>query len=60
MQITIKKKELETLKRSQENSENSFAKMKAVLKAMISRPNNAKEQVSDLEDKTMEITQSEQ
>ena len=34
--------------------------MKTVLKAMISRLNNAEEQISDLEDKTMEITQSEQ
>lgn len=59
MKITIKK-ELETLKRSQENLENSFTKMKTVLKAMISRLNNAKEQISDLEDKAMEIPQSEQ
>ena len=59
MQI-IAKKELETIRRSQENLENSLTKMKTVLKAMISRLNNAEEQISDLEDKTMEITQSEQ
>ena len=44
------KNELKTLKRSQENLENSFAKMKTVLKAMISRLNNAEKQISDLED----------
>ena len=32
MQITVKKKELQTIKRSQEKSEHSFAKMKAKLK----------------------------
>ena len=40
MQITIKK-ELETIKRNQEKSEDSFAKMKAGLKAINSRINNA-------------------
>ena len=34
--------------------------MKTVLKAMISRLNNAEEQISDLEDRIMEIIQSEQ
>ena len=32
--------------------------MKAELKAMNSRMNNAEEQISDLEDRIMEITQS--
>ena len=40
--------------------ENSFTKMKAELKAMNSRMNNAEECISDLEDTIMEITQSEQ
>ena len=34
--------------------------MKAELKAMNSRMNNAEEQISDLEDRIMKITQSEQ
>ena len=37
------KKELETIRRSQEKWENSFAEMKAELKAMNSRMNNAEE-----------------
>ena len=37
------KEELETIKRSQENLENSFAKMKAEPKAMKSQMNNAEE-----------------
>ena len=53
------KKELETIKRNQEKLENSFAEMKAELKAMNTRLNNAEEQINDLQDRTMEITQSE-
>ena len=37
------KKRLETRRRSQENIENSFAEMKAELKAMNCRINNAEE-----------------
>ena len=37
------KKEIETRRRSQEKSENSFADTKAELKAMNSRMNNAEE-----------------
>ena len=37
------KKELETIRRSQEKLENSFAKTKAELKAMNSRMNSAEE-----------------
>ena len=59
MQITVKK-ELETIKRKQEKLENSFAEMKAELKVMNSRLNNAEELISDLEDRTMEINQSEE
>ena len=44
--------------RSQEKLENSFAEMQAELKALKSRMNNAEEQISDLEDRIMEITQS--
>ena len=50
------KKELEAV-RSPEKLENSFEEMKAELKAMNSRMNNAEE---DLEDRIMEITQLEQ
>ena len=46
MQITVKKKQLETIKRNQEKIENSFAEMKAELKAMKSRKKNAEEQVN--------------
>ena len=53
------KKKRETM-RSQEKLENSFAEMQAELKALNSRVNNAEEQISDLEDRIMEITQSEQ
>ena len=52
------KKELETIRRSQEKLENSFEETKAELKAMNSRMNNTEEQISDLEDRIMEITQS--
>ena len=48
------------MKRSQEKGENSFAQMKAEWKAMNSRLNNEEERISDLEDRIMEITQSEQ
>ena len=52
-------KELETI-RSQETLENSFTETKAELKSMNSRMNNAEERISDLEDRLMVITQSEQ
>ena len=51
------KKEIETRRRSQEKSENSFADTKAELKAMNSRMNNAEDRTNDLLDR-MEITQS--
>ena len=53
-------RKLETIRRSQEKLENSFAKTKADIKAMNSRINNAEERISDLEDRIMEITQLEQ
>ena len=48
------KKELETIRGSQEKLENWLAEMKTELKAM----NKAEEQISDLEDRIMEIIQS--
>ena len=54
------KRELETIKRSQEKLENSLVEMKAELKAINRRLNNAKERKRDLEDRIMEIIQSEQ
>ena len=38
--------------------ENSFAEVQTELKALKSRMNNAEGQISDVEDKIMEITQS--
>ena len=40
--------------------ENSFAETQAEFKALKSIMNNAEEQISDLEDRIMEITQSRQ
>ena len=46
---------------SQEKAENPFVKMKSKLKAMNSRMNNEQRRaISDLEDRIMEIIQSEQ
>ena len=42
--------------RNQEKLENSFAEMQTELKAPESRMNNAEEQISDVEDRVMEIT----
>ena len=39
------KKEIETIQRNQEKLENSFVEMKAELKALNSRMNNAEEQI---------------
>ena len=52
------RKELENIRRCQKKLENSFAEMQAELKALKSRMNNAEEQISDLEDRIMEITLS--
>ena len=49
----VMKKELETIKRNQEKLENSFTETKAKLKSM-----NDEKQISDLEVRMMEITQS--
>ena len=52
--------ELESIRRSQEILENSFEEIKVELKGMNIRMNNAEEQISDLEDRIMEITELEQ
>ena len=57
MQIPFRK-ELENIRRSQEKLENSFAEIQTELKATMSRMNNAEEQISDMEDRIMEITQT--
>ena len=48
----------ESIRRSHEKLENSLAEMQTELKALKSRMNNAEEQISDLEDGIIEITQS--
>ena len=52
------RKELENIRRNQEKLENSFSETQTELKAMKSRMNSAKEWISDLEDRTIEINQS--
>ena len=49
-----------TIKRSQLKLENSFAEIKWELKTTNSKLDNAEEWINSLEDKTTEITQSEQ
>ena len=50
------RKELENM-RSQDKLENLFAEIQTELKALKGKMNNAKEQISDLEDRIMEINQ---
>ena len=52
------RKELENIRWRQEKLENSIAEMPAELKLLKSRMNNAEEQISELENIIMEITQS--
>ena len=52
------RKELENIRRNIEKSENSFAETQTELKALKSRMNNAEEQISDLKDRIIEITES--
>ena len=59
MQITVKRNQ-KLLGGAKNKLENSFTKTKAELKAMKNRMNNAEEQISDLEDRIIKITQSEQ
>ena len=51
-------KELENIMRSLEKLDSSFSEMQADVKALKSRRINAETQISDLEDRTMKITQS--
>ena len=51
-------KEVKTIKMNQSKLDNSIAKVKTNLEAMNSRLNDTKEQISDLEDRIMEITKS--
>ena len=51
-------KELENIRMSQEKLENSIPESQAELKTLKSRMNDAEEQMSDLDDRIMEITQS--
>ena len=52
------KKELATIRKSEEKLENSFAEIKVELKATNSRMNNAEERIHDLKVRIMEIIQS--
>ena len=52
------RKELETIRRSHEKLENSFSETQTGLKALKSRMDNAEEQISDWQDRIMEVTQS--
>ena len=52
------RKELENIRRSKEKIENSFVETQTELTALKSRMNNADEQISDLEDRIIETTQS--
>ena len=60
MQNTVKKKGIRNYKEESEKIRKLFAEMKAELKEMNSRMNNPEKQVSDLEDRIREITQSRQ
>ena len=53
-------KELETVKKTQSIIDNSISEIKSTLEAKNSRLNDTEECISDLEDRIMEITQSEQ
>ena len=50
------KKELENIRRSQEKLEHSFAEIQIELRAVKTKMNNAKEQISDMEEGIMGIT----
>ena len=52
-------KELENIKRSQSKLDNSITKVKTNLEAVNRRLNETRKQISYLEDRIMEITQSE-
>ena len=52
------RKEVENIRRNRDKLENLFSEMHIELMALKSRMNNAEEQISDMEDRKMEITQS--
>ena len=52
------RKELQNIRRSQEKLENSFAEIQTELKTAKTGKNNAEEQISDVEDRKTEITQT--
>ena len=54
------KKELKTIKMNQSKLDNSIAEIKTDLEVMERRLNVTEEQISDLENRIMETTQSEQ
>ena len=58
MGASLKRQKEQKKKKERKKKENSFAEMKAELKTLKSRINNAEEQISDLEDRIMEVTQS--
>ena len=51
------RKELENIRRSHEKLEHSYAEMQTEIRAVKTSMNNA-EQISDMEDRIMEITRS--
>ena len=53
-------KKVETIKMNQSKTDNSIAEIKTNLEEMNSRLNDTEEGMSDVEDRIMEITQSEQ
>ena len=53
-------KELGNMKKTQSKIDNSICEIKSTLEAMNSRLNDTEEFISDLKDKIMEITQTEQ
>ena len=52
------RRELEHMRRSQEKLENSLAETQTERKAIKTRRNNADEGISEVEDRTMELTQT--
>ena len=52
------RKDVDNIRRSQEKLENSFAVIQMVLKEIKTRMNKAEEQISDVEDRIMQITQT--
>ena len=53
-------KELENIKKTQSKKDNLISEIKSTLETKNSRLNDTEEHISDLEDRIMEITQSEE